>query len=116
MRECLDPNIKADQSAQNVDDFGIAVKLSEKLITNLQEVFKSFKNAGAKLSSAKRHFGTEKVAFLERNNKPNGVIPQKKKARGLWKGSNSLALEKQYNDTLVFSIDTEITFRVQQRD
>ena len=64
MREGSDPVIKTDQRAEYVDDIGIAANSPEQLITNLQAVFKSNKNAGLNLSVTKCHFGTKKVDFL----------------------------------------------------
>ena len=39
LRKNLDPVIKADQCAQNVDDFGIAANTPQQLIKNLRAVF-----------------------------------------------------------------------------
>ena len=92
MRDILDSVIKADQGAQYVDDIGIAVNSPEKLINNVQAVFKSIQNAGLKLSSAKCHLGSEEVVFLGRTLTPNGVITQKQKIRIFWVKSNFLAV------------------------
>ena len=50
VREYLDPLVKADRCAQNVDDIGIAAHTPEELITNLQLVFQQLDKAGLKLS------------------------------------------------------------------
>ena len=79
IREHLDPVIKADQSAQYVDDIGIAANTPEQLIKNLQAVFQCLRKAGLKLNMAKCHFGVQEVDFLGRTITTNGVAPQKQK-------------------------------------
>ena len=64
IREYLDSVIKADQSAQYVDDFGIAANTPEQLIKNLRAVFHCLRKAGLKRSMAKCHFGVQEVDFL----------------------------------------------------
>ena len=81
MREYLGPVIKADQSAQYVDDIGIAANLPEQLIINLRAVFKCIQNAGLKLSKAKCRLGRKERYFLRRIITPNGVSPHKDKIR-----------------------------------
>ena len=79
IREYLDPVIKADQCAQNVDDIGIAAITREQLIKNLRAVFHCQRRAGPKLSMAKGHFGVQEVDFLGRTITTKGVAPQKQK-------------------------------------
>ena len=75
----LDPVIKADQFAQNVDNIGIAANTPEQLIKNLRAVFQCLRKAGLKLSMAKCHFGVQEVDFLGRTITTKGVAPQKQK-------------------------------------
>ena len=79
IRKYLDLVIKADQSAQNVDDIGIAANTPEQLIKNLRTVFQCLRKAGLKLSMAKCHFGVQEVDFLGRTITTKGVAPQKQK-------------------------------------
>ena len=79
IRENLDPVIKADQCAQNVDDIGIAANTSEQFFKNLRAVFQCLRKAGPKLSMTKCHFGVQEVDFLGRTITTNGVAPQKQK-------------------------------------
>ena len=79
IREYLDPVIKADQCAQNVDNIGIAANTLEQLIKILQAVFQCLRKAGLKLSMAKCHFRVQEVDFLGRTITTNGVAPQKKR-------------------------------------
>ena len=46
IRDYLDPVIKADQCAQNVDDIGIAANTPEKLFNNPRAVFQCLRKAG----------------------------------------------------------------------
>ena len=92
MREYLDPVIKADQRAQNVDDIGIATNSPEQLIINLWAVFKCIQNAGLKLFMAKCHFGTEEVDFIGRTITTIGVTSQKQKVTKFWSKSISSAV------------------------
>ena len=50
MREYLDPVVKADQFAQNVDDIGIAASSAIDLTRNIRAVFQFFRQAGLKLT------------------------------------------------------------------
>ena len=62
--EYLDPGVKADQCAQNVDDIGIAAKNATDLTQNIRAVFQCFLQAGLKLTIEKWHFGFRQVEFL----------------------------------------------------
>ena len=64
MRECLDKVIKADKSAQNVDDNGIAANDTKQLINNLKAAFQCIQQAGLQLTMHKCHFGATEIAFL----------------------------------------------------
>ena len=77
LREYLDKVIKADQSAQYVNDIGIAANDADCLITNLRATFKCFQEAGLKLSMHKCHFGATEIDFLGRTITPQGVKPQR---------------------------------------
>ena len=57
MREYLDPVVKADQSAQYIDDIGIAANNGTDLTRNIRSVFKCIRQAGFKLTIEKCHFG-----------------------------------------------------------
>ena len=60
MREYLDKVIKADHSAQYVDDIGIAANNATQLINNLRATFECIRTAGLKLTMHKCHFGAKK--------------------------------------------------------
>ena len=62
MREYLDSVIKADQCAQNVDDFGIAANTTEQLIKDIRAVFKCIRKAGLKC-----YFGVKTSRIPRRN-------------------------------------------------
>ena len=79
MREYLDPVVKADQCAQNVDDFGIAANNATDLTRNIRAVFKCIRNAELKLTIEKCHFGVRQVEFLGRTISSEGVLPQSHK-------------------------------------
>ena len=81
MREYLDKAIKADQSAQNVDDNGIAANNTKQLCDNIRTVFECIRNAGLKLTMSKCHFGVKQVDFLGRTITPTGVAPQADKVK-----------------------------------
>ena len=76
MREYLDPVVKADQCAQNVDDIGIAANNATDLTRNIRTVFQCIRNAGLKLTIEKCHFGVKQVEFLGRTISSEGVSPQ----------------------------------------
>ena len=78
-REYLDPVIKADQSAQGVDDIGIADNDPQQLLRSLKAAFTCIQKTGLKLTIAKRHFGIQQVDFLGHTIKPQGVNPRKLK-------------------------------------
>ena len=79
MREYLDPVVKADQSAQYVDDIGIAANNATDLTRNIRAVFKCILQAGLKLTIEKSHFGVRQVEFLGRTISPKGISPQARK-------------------------------------
>ena len=70
MREYLDPVVKADQSAQYVDDIKIAGNNATDLTRNIRAVFKCVRQAESKLTFEKCHFGVRQVAFLGRTISP----------------------------------------------
>ena len=79
IREYLDPIIKADQCAQNVEDIAMAANNFQQLIKDLRAVLQCLRKAGLKLSMAKCHFGAQEVDFLGRIITRKGVAPQKQK-------------------------------------
>ena len=79
MREYLDLVVKADQCAQNVDDFGIAANNATDLTRNVRAVFKCIRQAGLKLTIKKCHFGVRQVEFPGRTISPEGISPQARK-------------------------------------
>ena len=81
MREYLDTVIKTDQSAQYVDDIGIAAISPEQLIKNIRAVFKCIRKAGIKHTIEKCLFGFTQVDFLGRTITPDGVAPQDQKTK-----------------------------------
>ena len=102
IREYLDPVIKADQCAQNVDDIGIAANTPEQLIKNLTAVFQYLRKARLKLSMAKCHFGVREVDFLGRTIKTKGVAPQKQKIAKFLEIEKLPRSRKALNDILAF--------------
>ena len=80
IREFLDPVSKADQSAQYVDDLGIAAKTPQHLMKKLRAVFQYLRKAGLKLSMVKCHFGVQKVDFLGRTITTKGVAHKNKRS------------------------------------
>ena len=85
MREYLDPVVKADQCAQNVDDIGIAANNATEFTRNIRTVFQCIRNAGLKLTIEKCHFGVRQVEFLGRTISSEGVSPQAHKIRNFLK-------------------------------
>ena len=79
MREYLDPVVKVDQCAQNVDDIGIAANNATDFTWNIRAVFKCIRQAGLKLTIEKCHFGVRQVEFLGRTISPEGISPQARK-------------------------------------
>ena len=79
MCEYLDPVVKADQSAQYVDDIGIAANNATDLTRNIRAVFKCIRQAGLKLTIEKCHFGVRQVEFLGRTISPERNSPQARK-------------------------------------
>ena len=57
VREYLDPLVKADKCAQNVDDIDIAAHRADELVQNIESVFIKTGQAAPKLSMAKCAFG-----------------------------------------------------------
>ena len=79
MREYLDPVVKDDQWAQNVDDIGIAANNATDLTRNNGAIFKWIRQAGLKLTIEKCHFGVRQVNFIGRTISSKGVSPQSHK-------------------------------------
>ena len=57
MREYLDPVVKVDQCAQDVDDIAIAAKNTTAITWNIRAIFKCVHSAGLKVAHEKCHFG-----------------------------------------------------------
>ena len=102
MREYFDSVFKADQCAQNVDDFDIAANTTEQLIKNIRAVFKCIQKAGLKLTIEKCHFGVTQVAFLERTINPNGVAPQDQKVKNFLSKARCPKSKKQVQKNFGF--------------
>ena len=83
MREYLNPVVKADQCAQNVDDIGIAANNATDLTRNIRAVFQCIRNQGLKLTIEKCHFGVRQVEFLGRTISSEGVSPQTHKNQNI---------------------------------
>ena len=73
VREYLDPLVKADNSAQYVDDIGIAASTVEELVDNIEAVFTKVRQAGLKLSMSKCAFGHAEIEFLGRSITSKGI-------------------------------------------
>ena len=94
MRDYLNPVVKADQCAQNVNDIGIASNKATDLIQNIRAVFKCIRNAVLKLTMEKCHFGVRQVEFLGRTISSEGVLPQSHKIQNFL---NKLRFPKSEN-------------------
>ena len=79
MREYLDPVVKADHCAPDVDDIGIAANNAKDHTRNIRTVFKCIHQARLKLTVEKCHFGVRQVEFLGRTISSEGVSPQSHK-------------------------------------
>ena len=79
MRKYLDPVVKADQCAQDVDDIGIAANNATELTRNIRVVFKCIRQARVKLTIEKCLFGVRQVEFLGTTVSPEGISPQARK-------------------------------------
>ena len=79
MLEYLDPVVKADQCAQNVDDIGIAANNATDLTQNIRALFKCIRQAGLNLTIEKCNFGVRQVEFLIITISSEGVSPQSHK-------------------------------------
>ena len=76
MREYLDPVVKADQCAQNLDDIGIVPNNPTDLARSIRAVFQSFYQAGLKLTIAKWHFKVRQIEFLGKTVTSDEISPQ----------------------------------------
>ena len=81
MPEYLDPVVKADQCAQNVDDIRTAANDATDLTRNIWAVFKCIRQAGLKLTIEKCHFGVRQVELLGKTISPEGISAQARKIR-----------------------------------
>ena len=81
MRKYLDPVVKADQCAQNVEDIGIAANIATDITRNIQAVFMCIRRAGLKLTIEKCRFGVRQVEFLGRTISSEGVLTQSHKTQ-----------------------------------
>ena len=66
MRNCLDPVVKLDQCAQNVDDNGIATNNATDRTRNNRAVFKCIRQASLRLTKETYHFGTRQGEVVGR--------------------------------------------------
>ena len=79
LRTYLDPVVRGDQCAQNVDEIEIAANNATDLTRNLRVVFKCIRQAGLKLRNEKGHYGVRQVEFLGSTISPEGISPQARK-------------------------------------
>ena len=79
LREYLDPVVKADQWAQNMDDIGISANNATDLTWNIRAVFRCIRPAGLKLTIENCHYGVRPVEFLGRTISPEEISPQARK-------------------------------------
>ena len=79
MRVYLDPVVKADQCARNVDDIGMVANNATEPTRDIRAVFKCILQAGLKLTIETCHFGVRQVEFLGRTISSQGVSPQSHK-------------------------------------
>ena len=76
MREYLDQVVKADQSAQYLDDIGIAANNARDLTRNNRAIPKCIRSAGFKLTIEKCPFGVRQFELLLRTISPEGISLQ----------------------------------------
>ena len=81
MREYLDPVVKADQCAQNLDNIGIVPNNPTDLEGSIRAVFKSFQQAGLKLTIEKWHFKVRQIEFLGKIVTSEEISPQTHKVQ-----------------------------------
>ena len=80
VRDYLDPLVKADRCAWNVDDFRIAAHTPEELITNIELVFQQLNKTGLKLSMGICKFGKKKqIEYLSKTISSTGIAPIEKR-------------------------------------
>ena len=70
MREYLNPVVKADQYARNVDDIEIAPNKATDLTRNIGAVLEYIRRARLNLTKAECLFGVSQVEFLGRTFSP----------------------------------------------
>ena len=77
----MDPIVKADQCAQNVDDIGIAANNATDPNLEYSGSLQCIRNAGLKLAIEKCLLGFRQVEFLGRTISSGGVSPQSHKVQ-----------------------------------
>ena len=82
--EYLDPIVKADQCAQNVDDIRIAGNKATDFIRYIPAVFRCFCQAGLKLTIEKCRFGVRQAEFLGKTISPEGISSQARKVHTIF--------------------------------
>ena len=100
MREYLDPVVKVDECAQEVDDIGIAASTATDLTQNIRAIFKFRRQAGLKSTIGKCYFGVRQVEVLGRTVSLKGVSPQTHKIQSLL---NSLGFPKSKKNSAALS-------------
>ena len=85
MREYMEPVVKTDQCAQDVDGIGIAANNATDLTRIIRAVFQCIQKARLKLTIEKCHFGVRQVEFLGRTISSDGVSPQTQKIQNFLK-------------------------------
>ena len=85
MQRNLDPCVKADQCAQNVDDIGIAAKTATDLIGNIGALFQSICIPGLTVKNEMCHFGVRQVDFLGKTFSSQRVSTQTHKVQNILK-------------------------------
>ena len=109
MRNYLDPDVRADQCAQYVDDIGITANNATDLTRSIGAVFKCVHQAQMKLTIGIGHFWVRQVEFQERTTSPIGISKQ---ARKILVFLDQLRFPKSKNSSnldLSSSITTKIT-------
>ena len=101
MCEYLDPVVKADHCAQNLDDNRFAAKSAKDLTRNIRAVFKCVRQAGLKLTIEKRHFGVRQSEFLGRTIPPEGISTQAQNIRSFFDKHRFPKSRRHYSDTWV---------------
>ena len=81
MREYLDPVVKAEPCAKNVEAIGIAANIATELSRNLRATLECFRETSLKLAIDSCHFGVKKLCFCRMTIQPDQISLQAHKRK-----------------------------------